>query len=317
MDILAFSLNATMPVVLCMALGLFSRRVGLIDKEIAPRLGNYCFSVFIPALIFYSIYSIDFSAEFSLRLVLFTGISITCLIIVLCLIFFSTLKDKAKAAAYVHLSHRSNYAMYGVALTQGMFGSAGLRVAAMLIPVAIILFNLAAVLLLSYGSANKDSSPGQMAREFLLNLLKNPLIITIVVALTISLSPLVMPAFLYATVQNISGVAVPLSLIVVGSQIKLSGLKKDVKDVAVISCMRLIVVPLIMLPIAVHMGFRGPALAALFAIFASPCANAGAIMSQKYNIYPDLANQTLATTTVFSGLTNFVGISILRYLQFF
>ena len=317
LDIIAFSFNATMPVILCMVLGLFSRRAGLLDKGMSSRLGSFCFSVLLPVMIFYSIYSADFAAEFSLNLVLFVGISQVCLIAALCLIFFSTVKDKARAATYVHLCYRSNFSMYGIALAYGMFGAVGIQVAAMLLPIVLILYNFVAVVLFSYCCVKEDSPPGEIVREFFLNLLKNPLIIATVVGLIVSVSSITLPTFLYTTTQNISGMAVPLCLIVVGAQIDFGGFKKDARTVGLMSCARLVVIPLIMTPIAIYMGFRGVALAALLVIVSSPCATSGAIMAQKYNIYPDLTNQTLATTTVFGGLTNFVWISILRYFEFF
>lgn len=317
MDILAFSFNATMPIVLCMALGMLSRRVGLIDKDMSTKLGNFCFTILLPAMLFYSIYSIDFAAEFSLSLVLFAGISQICLIAVLCLMFFSTIKDKARAATYVHLCYRSNYSMYGIALAQGMFGDAGMRVAAMLIPVTLILFNFVAVMLFSYCSVKEGSPPGQVVREFVLNLLKNPLIVASVVGLIVSVSPIIMPSFLHTTAGNIAGMTVPLCLIVIGAQIDFGGLRRDAKIVVVMSCARLVIVPLVMVPIAIYFGFRGAALAALLVTFSSPCANSGAIMAQKYNVYPELATQTQATTTVFGGLTNFAWISVLRYFELF
>ena len=317
MDILLFSFNATMPIVLCMALGLFSRRAGMIDREMSRRLNNYCFSVLLPVMLFYIIYGIDFAAEFSPGLVLFAGISQVFLIAALCLIFFSTVKDKARAATYVHLSYRTNFSMYGVALAQGMFGAAGMRMAAMLVPLAMILFNVVAVILFSYCSVKENSSPWQIARECLLNAVKNPLIVACVAGLAVSLSPITLPVFLYTTARNISGVTVPLCLIVIGSQIDFGGLRRNVRIVTAMTCARLVAVPVVMTTIAIYMGFRGVALAVLLVFFSAPCANAGAIMAQKYNVCPDLANQTLATTTVFGGLTNFVWISILRYFELF
>jgi len=300
-----------------MALGLFSRRVGLIDPKMSLRLGNYCFTVFLPAMIFYNIYSIDFATEFTMNLVLFATIAQICLIALLCLVFFPTLKDKTRAAAYVHLCYRSNYSMYGIALVGGMFGAAGMRVAAMLLPVTLILYNFVAIILFSYCSVTENSSPGKVVREFFLHLLKNPLIVASVMGLAASILPITLPIFLDTTARNLSGVAVPLCLIVIGSQINFGTLKKDIKTVTLITCARLIIIPVVMTPIAIYMGFRGISLASLLVVFSSPCANSGAIMAQKYNIYPDLANQTLATTTVFAGLTNFVWITILRYMQFF
>ena len=315
MDILEFSFNATMPIILCMVLGLFSRWVGIIDKEKSAWLGNYCFMVFLPALIFYNIYNIDFATEFELNFVLFLIFSNIGLIAVLCIIFFTTLKDKTRAAAYVHLCYRSNFSMYGFALVYGMFGAAGMGVASMLLAPTLILYNFVAVILFSYCSVAQNSHPGKVAREFFLGLLKNPLIVATVVGIAVSVSPLTLPVFLNTTARNISGVTVPLCLIAIGSQINFGNLKKNIKTVTLMTCARLIIIPLVMTPIAIYMGFSGIALAALLVVFSSPCANSGAIMAQRYNIYPELANQTLATTTVFAGLTNFVWITILRYMQ--
>lgn len=318
MEILIFSFNATAPVILCMALGLFLQRIGLFDQPFSRRLSNICFQVFMPVMLLFNIYNIDFGEQFLYELVIFAVVAQACLITLLCLIFFPAFKqDKAKAAAYIHLCYRSNYVMFGVALSQNMFGTPGLRIASMLIPVSLIMFNITAVMLFSYCSVTEKVSGRQLFLQVVRNIVKNPLIVTSALALPFSLSPLSMPAFLYTTAGNLAGVTVPLCLVVIGSQIDLSSLKNNAKIVSIMSCARLVIVPMVMLPIAVYMGFRGAALAALFVLFASPCANAGAIMAQKYNVYPDLANQVLAATTVFGGLTSFAWIILLRYFELF
>jgi len=227
------------------------------------------------------------------------------------------MRDRAKAATFVHMLYRSNYVMFGIAITQNMFGSPGLRVAAMLIPVAQILFNFTAVILLSFGSIKETGHLSETVKEVSLNILKNPLITTSIVATAISLSGLVLPVWLYTTSRNLSNVAAPLCLIVMGAQIDWKNLRENVRIVVVLSAARLILIPLIMIPIAVLFGFRGPSLAALFALYASPLAHSAAVMAQKYDVHPALTTQTLAMTTVFGGFTNFIGIYILRYLALF
>ena len=300
-----------------MALGFICRHTGLLDQEVAKKLNNFCFQIFLPALLFYNIYSIDFSAEFSSSLVLFASLTIVGLICLLSLIFFPIFRDRAKAATFIHIFYRSNYSMFGISIAQNMFGATGLRVAAMLIPVSLIVFNFAAVILLSFGSIKGAGRLSEVVREISLNMLKNPLITTSIVAIAISLSGLVLPTWLFTASRNLSNVAAPLCLLVMGAQVDWKNLRENVRVVVLLSAARLILIPLIMVPIAVFFGFRGPFLAALFALYASPLAHSAAVMAQKYDVHPTLSTQTLAMTTVLGGFTNFVGIYILRYLQLF
>jgi predicted permease len=80
---------------------------------------------------------------------------------------------------------------------------------------------------------------------------------------------------------------------------------------------RLVFVPAVMIPIFVALGFRGAELGALFVLFASPCANSCGIMAQQYNIKPLFTAQVVGATTLFSGLTTFIGIFLLKALGLF
>ena len=312
-----FSFGVTLPIVLFMALGLFCRRASVLEAETAEKLNGFCFQVLLPALIFYNIYNIDFAAEFSASLMIFSVTAHVVLIAVLCAILFPALKDKAKAAGYTHLCYRSNYSMIGIAVVQNMFGDNGARIAFMLIPVTLIMFNLAAVILFSYAQSEEGGSVGAGLRNVCANILKNPLIVWSAVGVALSLAPVSLPGVVYHTARSLSAVTIPFCLIVIGAQINLQALRSNARDVIALSCVRLIVVPLVMVPIAVAAGFRGAALAALFAVYAAPAAAASAIMAHKYKIYPEIATQVLTTTTVFGGPTFFVGIALMRYLELF
>ncbi|MCL2579416.1 MAG: AEC family transporter [Oscillospiraceae bacterium] len=317
LDILAFSLNATLPVILFMVLGIVSRRFELLDAATAKKLNNLCFLVFLPGLLFYNVYNIDFTAEFSLGLVIYAAVTLAVMICLLSLILFPILGDRARAATYVHILCRSNYIMFGIAIAQNMFGEPGLRVAAMLIPVALIIFNFAAVILLSVGSIKEAGSTAVMIKEVLSGLIKNPLIVTSIVATLISVSGLVLPVWLYTTSRSLSNLAAPFCLIILGAQIDWKNLRENVRLVTTLTSARLIFVPLIMVPVAVYFGFRGPALAALFALYASPLAHSAAVMAQRYDVHAGFTTQVLAMSTVLGGFTNFVGIYILRYFELF
>ena len=81
MDNLIFSLNATVPIFLMMALGFVLRKLGLIDDIFASKMNKFVFVVPLPALLFDDLSTVDFSQVWNMKFVLFcfaaTLISIT------------------------------------------------------------------------------------------------------------------------------------------------------------------------------------------------------------------------------------------------
>jgi len=300
-----------------MILGFVSRRLGLLELDTAKKVIDYCFQILLPTLLFFNIYNVDFAAEFSPRLVLFAFFGILGTIMVLSLIFFPLMKDKAKAATCIHVGFRSNYTMFGLMIAYNMYGQPGQRIASMLLPVVLIVFNIATVILLSSCTAKSTDSLAKTIRDVCVNLLKNPLIIASVVGTIVSVSPLSMPVFLFSAVRSVANITAPLTLIVLGALLDVESLRSNVKMVLAVSSVRLIIVPVVVISIAVSVGFREAELAALFSLFAAPVASASAIMAMKFDVYPILTTQVLAMTTTLAGFTNFIGISILRYLQLF
>lgn len=80
---LAFSLNATMPVLLLMALGIILRRIGIVDATFASRLNTFVFCVALPVLLFRDISSVDLAQEWDGHFVL------DCALITLATIVFA------------------------------------------------------------------------------------------------------------------------------------------------------------------------------------------------------------------------------------
>ncbi len=317
MDILLFSINATLPVVLCMAVGIVLRWKNAVSESTSKQLSAMCFKLFLPVLTFNNIRSIDFHSEFSPKLLTYAFVGLLGMFSVLLLLFSFIEKDKEWLAACVHVGFRSNYILLGIPLAQNMFGQEGVQIAAMLIPVAIIPFNFLTLFLFSLADTG-NTSVGALLKSTLSKVVRNPLILSILFGIPFSLTGFAFPVFLEKTLQNIGGVASTFSLITLGTQIVLD--RKQMGDVGKIVKMtltRLVFVPVVLLSIFVAAGFRGAELGALFVLFASPCANSCGIMARQYNIKPEFTAQMVGITTLFSGLTTFVGITLLKGLGLF
>ena len=68
---LIFSLNATVPVFLLMALGYLFRKLGWLDEVFASKMNQFVFLVPLPLLVFEDLASVDFQKVWNLKFVLF------------------------------------------------------------------------------------------------------------------------------------------------------------------------------------------------------------------------------------------------------
>ena len=67
MSNLIFSLNATMPIFLTMILGLFFRKVGILDESFTSKMNKFVFKIALPVLLFQDLSDSDFSAVWDLK----------------------------------------------------------------------------------------------------------------------------------------------------------------------------------------------------------------------------------------------------------
>ncbi|GMO26445.1 MAG: AEC family transporter [Termitinemataceae bacterium] len=322
MDVLRFSFNAVSPLFFVIFLGWFIRRRGLVHENEISFLNTLCFKYLLPVYIFSSVQNVDLSHEFNMRMFVVFFADITIILLLSMVIFRIAIKDEEKRCIYIVNSYRSNNLIYALPLAVNLFGEAGLKSAAMLVPFTIISFNLYSVIVMVHYAGkrdktkNKDAAAKGELKKTLMEIIKNPLIIGSFTGVLIGLSGLKLPVFFTKGLNSIGIMASPLSLLMLGTQIDLSSLKTDVKH-SVFSCLvRLVICPLLTTPAFIMLGFRGPDLSTLAIASAAPCAIATFIMSRNYRIAPQFAAQTVYLSTALSMITIFILISVLRALNF-
>jgi predicted permease len=306
-----------MPVVLNMALGTYLTHIGTLDKSSIKTINDLCFGIFLPVIIFKNIYDIDFRSEFHTRLMLFAILAVILMLVLLLVILRFFIKERAFYLTCVHVTGRPNYIMFGLSLMSNMFGDEGVRIASMLTPVAVIPFNFLGVILISLALSDPGLSMPKLLKDTTVNCFKNPIIIASVAGLVISMSGLRLPVFLDNLILPLSRVGNPLALLLLGAQMDLQSLKDSAFSVAAISAAKLILLPVVMLSIAVAVGFRGVELAVLLIYFGAPIGSACAILAQHYNVYAKFTVQAVTITSMLSGFTMFLWISVMRFFQLF
>lgn len=225
-------------------------------------------------------------------------------------------KDKGVRGAFIQGACRSNFAILGVPLAVNMFGEIGGQVIAITMPFVILMFNTYSVIILSVFS---DSTEHKLNKKSIVQILKNivtnPLIIAVVLALPFMLLEIEIPTVANKTLNYISGLATPLALLSLGASFNFESLRGKMKYAVASSLCKTVFLPAIMVIAAALIGLRGPALGVVLICFGAPTAVSSYIMSKKMNNDHELSSQILLLSTIMCAFTIFIGIFILKTLQ--
>ena len=141
MSNLIFSLNATMPIFLTMILGLFFRKVGILDESFTSKMNKFVFKIALPVLLFQDLSDSDFSAVWDIKFVLFCFFA-TLLSILAVWGLSHLLKERSARGEFIQAAYRSSAAILGIAFIQNIYGNSGM--APLMIISSVPLYNIMA-----------------------------------------------------------------------------------------------------------------------------------------------------------------------------
>ena len=311
MDNLIFSLNATMPIFLMMLLGVLFRRLGWIDEVFASKMNKFVFLVPLPALLFEDLASVDFVQVWNLKFVLFCFVATFLSIAIAAAVSFLW-KDRSIQGEFIQASYRSSAALLGIAFIQNIYGDSGM--APLMIIGSVPLYNVMAVVVLSFFQPEKKKLDRQVWVNTLKGIVTNPIIIGIVAGLLWSALRLQMPAILEKTVSNIGAVATPMGLMAMGATFDIRKAFGKAKPAITASVMKLVGFAAIFLPAAVWMGFRQEELVAILIMLGSATTVSCYVMARNMGHEGTLTSSTVMLTTLFSAFTVTGWLYILRSL---
>jgi predicted permease len=317
MDVLLFSFNAILPMLIPMALGWFIARRGQIGENEIGFLNRLCFRYLLSFHIFNSTLAIDFYAEFNPKMVLLCIAGILGVMLAAWTVCSLTVKNRERRCIFITSSFRSNNIIYALPLATNLFGQAGIKSAVMLVPVTIIVFNFFTVIVMVYHARAEKRRLRDTLVSTCVDIARNPLIAGSLLGIGLSLLHAPVPPSVKSGINAIAATGTPISLILLGAQIDFKKLSGSLGPALAVSMVRLVIVPAILVPLMVLAGFRGPELGALMVAFAAPCAVTNLVMARNYNIDPAFAAQTVYLSTVLSVFTLFLAITALRALALF
>ena len=312
MENLMISANAVLPMCLVMALGYGTRRLGWIRREEISAINKIAFRIFLPCLLYYNVYCSDLSGSFDPLLMAYAvgGVLLTFGLS----LGYTLLTEKLpeRRGVMIQGMFRSNYVIMGIPVATALLGAGQLGIVSILIAVVVPLFNMLSVVVLEVFRGQKPKPLhilGQIA--------KNPLVIGSVLGILTLAAGIRLPHILEQTIQNISAIASPLQLFLLGAFFQFSGLKTYRRELVTVSAAKLIVAPGLFLGLGALLGFRGVAFVSLIGVFASPTAVNSFTMAQQMGGDAELAGDIVVTTSAVSIPTMFLWIFLFKSLGVF
>ncbi len=309
MENLIFSLNATVPVFAMIILGMFFKKIDIIDDVFASRMNKFVFLIPLPVLLFKDLATLDFNTIWDTKFVLFCFfITILCILIVTLLSFL--LKNKQNQGEFIQASYRSSAALLGIALIQNVYGKA--TMAPLMIIGSVPLYNIMAVVVLSFFSPERKGLSKEVWLKTIKGILTNPILIGIVVGILWSLLHLPMPTMLDKTVTSIGNVATPLGLMAMGATFNYKEALGDLKPSLCASFIKLFGFCAMFLPLAIYLRFQGEQLISILVMLGSATTVSCFVMAKNMGHTGILTSTVVMLTTIFSGFSITMWLYILK-----
>ena len=311
MENIIVSFNVIAPVFFLMVLGyLLVNYTSLADRKLTKQANAIVFKIFLPCMLFYNVYQSDIGAEIHsrIKLCIWAAGGLLILFVLLCLIVPKVVKQENQQGVVIQGIFRSNYVIFGVAVVQNMYGVKSTTTAAILSAILVPMYNFLAVVALSIFGEKRETD----WKKIILDIVKNPLIISSVLGIIFSLWGIRLPTAVDTTVQDLAKLSTPIAFMILGGDLDFSKVKGNLKVASVVLTIKLVILPLIMIPMIVMMGYRDADLLSGLLAYQTPVAVSSYIMAQQAGADGQLAGQLVVFSSVLSIFTLFVTILILR-----
>ena len=315
MENFIYSINVTMPIFLVMVIGYILKQIGMLNDNFVTVANKFNFKVTLPFMLFKDIAGVDIKQVFDIKYVLFCAIVSTICFWVVWGTAKLLVRDKTIRGAFVQSSFRGSAAVMGLAFIQNIYGSSAMG--PLMIVSAVPLYNIFSVIVLTF-EANDSTNIDKKAkiRQAGINICKNPIILSILAGLIAALLGIQFPTLVNKTISNVAQMATPLALITIGAGFEGRKALAKIAPTMVASTIKLVLQPLVFLPVAAWMGFTGEKMIAILIMLASPTTPSCYIMAKSMNNDEVLTASVIVTTTLMAAFTLTGWIFLLKTLGY-
>ena len=313
MENFIYSINVTMPIFLVMVIGYILKQIGMLNDNFVTVANKFNFKVTLPFMLFKDIAGVDIKQVFDIKYVLFCAIVSTICFWTVWGVAKILVRDKTIRGAFVQSSFRGSAAVMGLAFIQNIYGASAMG--PLMIVSAVPLYNIFSVIVLTF-EANDHTGIDrkEKIRQAGINICKNPIILSILAGLIVALLGIHFPTLVDKTISNVAQMATPLALITIGAGFEGRKALAKIAPTMVASTIKLVLQPLVFLPVAAWMGFTGEKMIAILIMLASPTTPSCYIMAKNMGHEGSFSSSVIMLTTLFSAFTLTIWLFICKSL---
>jgi predicted permease len=294
-----------LPVFLVIFLGAGAKQLGFFPDVFVKGANRIVFYIGIPALLFIKLSSAPFHETFDMNLALISSLSV-CIVWLFSLVFvrlkiFSTL-GSASAASFIQTSMHGNIGYIGLAVVFYSLGNNGLSIASFLAPFIIIPQVILSVLSFNLYSGGKRKKVKSFI-TILKSIFLNPIIISSLVGIVFSFFGLKLPNFLHRFLEIISGMALPMALLIIGASLSLSLISKSLYWLFSSSTLKLLFLPGLGVVLLHNAGVHPFSIEVAAILLGVPTAAVSVIMASEMDGDVKFASTAVTLSTLLSAIT--------------
>ena len=312
MQALSIAFHAIVPLFLIIAVGYTVKRLGWIGPEEVRRFNKVTFYTFMPVMLFYNIYTSDFSQAVRLPYALFVVGAALGMVAVSFAVTLLAEKMPERRGVMIQAAFRSNFVLLGLPIAAELLPDSNLGVTALMVAIVVPIYNMMSVVVLEYFRGGKPR-----AGEVLLAVVKNPLILGSVAGLLVQALHITLPEVLVSFAGKMNSAATPLILLLLGASFETREIARYKKELLVCVGLRLVVFPGAILTLAAALGLRDIEFVTVLAMTAAPTAVNSFNMAQQLGGDSQLAGSAVVVSTAASFFTLFVWITLFKQLGMF
>lgn len=297
---LFYSAQIMMPILMLLALGYYLRKSAFLDHHLISGLNGLVYYYGLPALLFFSVIKSKVYLGEQWLFILSGYLSVFILYLMATFIAkkYFIASDRG---VFVQGFYRSNMAIVGLALIQLIYPPEIFAIGALFAGSVALLLNSLAVVCLTQHQENH----GGLNWSLFLNILKNPSIMAIILALILKALDYRPPMMIIRFGDYLSDLTLPIALLCAGASLDFRVLFHTGRLVIGAGLGKTIIAPFIFVLCGYFLGFRGEYLGILFLLGASPSASAGYIMAKA------LPNNNFIAAANMIAFTNLVSLFII------
>lgn len=310
MENLLISFNVISPIFIMLVIGYCLRYFKMCDEKTINSMNDISFKVFLPLLMFYNIYITDIKGAFDLKLIIYAVLIVLIIFVLLLLIIPLVEKDNKKRGVLIQGIFRSNFVIFGLPISIALCGQENVGPTSILIAIIVPIYNAFSIVALEIFRGK-----GINIKRIIKGVITNPLIISALLGILSILLKIKLPTPIENSIYDISKIATPLALILLGASFNFKEIHGYKKQILIGVIGKLIVVPLIFIPISVLVGFGDVRLVALVIMLGAPTAVSTYTVAGQMDADQTLAGQLVVFDSIGSIFTMFMFIFVLKEMM--